>query len=143
MKSTIIIPVFAVAAFAEVFSFTWGPIDVEFSTLEIQARGAVVKIIEAEDGIFPEGTEVIESYYVIPEGCIGCQICIGQCPVGAISMDDNNLAVIDPELCINCGICASGCPTSTIELLDADDCALYGIDSEGNSELLPGELEED
>ncbi len=143
MKSIIMILVFALAAMAGVFSFTWEPLDVEFSTLEIHAKGAVVKTIEAEEGIFPEGAEVIESYYVVPEGCISCQICVGQCPVDAITMDDNDLAVIDPEICINCGICASGCPTSTIELLDADDCALYGIDAEGNSELLQEELEED
>ncbi|MCK5786335.1 MAG: 4Fe-4S binding protein [Candidatus Sabulitectum sp.] len=135
--------VFALAAVAGVFSFSWGPIDVEFATLEIQAKGAVVKTIEAEDGAFPESVEVIESYYVIPEGCISCQICVGQCPVNAITMDDNNMAVIDPEICINCGICASGCPTSTIELLDADDCALYGVDADGNSELIQEELEED
>jgi len=143
LRSITMILVFAVIAFAGVFSFNWDPIDVDFAALEIQAKGAVVKTIEAEDGVFPEGAEVIESYYVVPEGCIGCQICIGQCPVEAIVMDDNNTAVIDPEICINCGICASGCPTSTIELLDADDCALYGIDADGNSELLLEELEEE
>ena len=145
MKSATMILVFAFAAMAGVFSFSWEPIDpdTDFASLEIQAKGAVVKTIVAEDGVFPEGAEVIETYYVVPEGCISCQICIGQCPVDAIIMDDNNLAVIDPEICINCGICASGCPTSTIELLDAEDCALYGVDEEGNSEMLLEELEED
>lgn len=142
MKSITMVLVFALAAAAGVFNFTWESVDLEFAALEIQAKGAVVKTIDSEDGIFPESTEVIESYYVVPEGCISCQICIGQCPVDAIVMDENNLAVIDPAVCINCGICASGCPTSTIELLDSDDCALYGVDEDGNTELIQEELEE-
>jgi len=143
LKGTIVILVFALAAVAEVFGLSWNPIDVDFASLEIQAKGASIKTIEAEEGLFPDSTEVIESYYVIPEGCISCQICVGQCPVGAITMSDDNFAVIDPELCINCGICASGCPTSTIELLKAEDCALYGVDADGNTELIQEDLEED
>ncbi len=143
MKSTTIILVLAVASFAGVFTFVLVPQDTEYSALEIQAKGAVVKTIEAEEGVFPDSTEVVESYYVIPEGCISCQICVGQCPVEAITMSDDNFAVIDPELCINCGICASGCPTGTIEQLKAEDCALYGVDAEGNTELIQEDLEED
>jgi len=143
MKSTTIILVLAVASFAGVFTFVLVPQDTEYSALEIQAKGAVVKTIEAEEGVFPDSTEVIESYYVIPEGCISCQICVGQCPVEAITMSDDNFAVIDPELCINCGICASGCPTGTIEQLKAEDCALYGVDAEGNAELIQEDSEED
>jgi ferredoxin len=143
MKSTTMILVLAVASFAGVFTFVLVPQDTEFAALEIQAKGAVVKTIEAEDGMFPDSVEVIQSHYVIPEGCIGCQICVGQCPVSAITMSDNNVAIIDPELCINCGICAEGCPTGTIELLNADDCALYGVDADGNSELIQEDSEED
>lgn len=46
-------------------------------------------------------------------GCIGCQICVKNCPVDAFTFE-NNLAKIDYEKCINCGICASKCPTGAI-----------------------------
>ncbi len=136
MKSIVLIFVVTLAAFAGIFSFNWGPVDGDFSSLEIQSKGAVVKTIELEDGEFPQSAEVIEAYYVIPEGCISCAICVSQCPVDAIVMNEDNIAYIDAELCINCGICASACPTSTIELLDEDDCNLFGIDADGNEELI-------
>ncbi len=136
MKSAITLLVFALAATAGVFTLNWGPVCGDFSALEIQSKGAVLKTVEAEDGVFPEEAEVIEAYYVIPDGCIGCGICVNQCPVDAIVMTEDNIASIDPELCINCGMCASACPTGTIELLEQSTCNLYGIDSDGNQELL-------
>ena len=46
-------------------------------------------------------------------GCIGCQICVRNCPEDAFSFE-NNLAKINYEKCINCGICAEKCPTKAI-----------------------------
>lgn len=46
-------------------------------------------------------------------GCIGCQICVKNCPVDAFSFE-NNLAKINYEKCINCGVCAEKCPTKAI-----------------------------
>ena len=46
-------------------------------------------------------------------GCIGCQICVKNCPKEAITFD-NNLAKIDYGKCINCSICAEKCPTKAI-----------------------------
>ncbi len=46
-------------------------------------------------------------------GCIGCQICVKNCPTDAFSFE-NNLARINYELCINCGICEEKCPTKSI-----------------------------
>lgn len=46
-------------------------------------------------------------------GCIGCQICVKNCPVDAFTFE-NNLAKINYDICINCGICASKCPTGAI-----------------------------
>lgn len=45
--------------------------------------------------------------------CIGCQTCIGCCPVGAISLVDGK-AKIDPAKCIKCGTCKAVCPVSAI-----------------------------
>ena len=46
-------------------------------------------------------------------GCIGCQICVKNCPVDAFSFE-NNLAKINYDKCTNCGICAEKCPTKAI-----------------------------
>ncbi len=46
-------------------------------------------------------------------GCIGCGICVKNCPNQAISVVDNH-AVIDYEKCIGCGICAEKCPKKII-----------------------------
>ncbi|HSH34636.1 RnfABCDGE type electron transport complex subunit B [Schnuerera sp.] len=46
-------------------------------------------------------------------GCIGCQICVKNCPVDAFSFE-NYLAKINYDKCINCGICAEKCPTNAI-----------------------------
>jgi len=56
---------------------------------------------------------------VNPKSCIGCQLCIQPCPVGAISMAKGK-AVIDPAACVECGICIDGngkfkgCPVRAI-----------------------------
>ncbi|MBQ6451299.1 MAG: 4Fe-4S binding protein [Solobacterium sp.] len=41
--------------------------------------------------------------------------CYAHCPVGAISWDENDIAVIDEEKCINCGQCENACPFGAIE----------------------------
>ena len=52
------------------------------------------------------------NYYVEidPDECQGCQTCIDRCQVNAISIDDEELAVVDTPRCIGCGLCVSGCP---------------------------------
>ena len=46
--------------------------------------------------------------------CIGCGICIGECPVDAIAMDDANKAWIDDARCVRCGVCHDVCPENAI-----------------------------
>ena len=41
-------------------------------------------------------------------GCIGCHKCEKECPVGAITVN-NNIATIDYSKCISCGKCADVC----------------------------------
>lgn len=40
--------------------------------------------------------------------------CLKTCPVGAITIDADDLAYIDDEKCINCGQCVLGCPFGAI-----------------------------
>lgn len=45
--------------------------------------------------------------------CVGCESCVGTCPVSAISMDDGK-AKVDEGTCVECGSCVSTCPVSAI-----------------------------
>lgn len=57
-----------------------------------------------------KGKDVMQNCSV---GCIGCQICVKNCPVDAISFE-NNLPKIDLDRCVRCGVCARMCPKKVI-----------------------------
>ena len=48
--------------------------------------------------------------------CIGCGVCVGICPVGAISFGADGKAVIDKNICIKCHTCESACPVGAIKI---------------------------
>ena len=43
------------------------------------------------------------------EKCTGCETCVGECPVSAISM-------VDGKASVNCGACTGACPVEAITL---------------------------
>ena len=51
------------------------------------------------------------SYYVLPDKCQGCGICLRDCPTEAISGGKRMVHVIDQSKCIKCGTCLDVCPT--------------------------------
>jgi electron transfer flavoprotein alpha subunit len=57
-----------------------------------------------------KGREVAE---ITSAKCIGCQLCVGECPTNAIDMVDG-VARINPEKCVGCGKCFDVCPTSAV-----------------------------
>lgn len=63
--------------------------------------------------------------------------CIKACPVDAITIDENDLAMIDESKCINCGKCVVGCPfgaisdvsmiSNVISTIIQDDSEVYAM----------------
>ena len=51
--------------------------------------------------------------WVDREKCTGCNLCVEECPVDAILMEDGK-AKIDMHGCIHCGICHSACPSEAV-----------------------------
>ena len=52
----------------------------------------------------------VVSYYIDPELCQACMICLRKCPAEAIAGGKNTIHVIDQEKCIKCGTCLDACP---------------------------------
>ena len=50
------------------------------------------------------------SYYIQPDRCKACLICLRNCPSGAITGGKKQIHVIDQGKCIKCGICFDVCP---------------------------------
>jgi NADH-quinone oxidoreductase subunit F len=51
------------------------------------------------------------SYYIDPERCKACLICLNKCPAGAIDGAKKTIHVIDQEICSGCGVCFEVCPS--------------------------------
>ena len=51
------------------------------------------------------------SYYINPDKCKACMICLRKCPAEAIIGGKNQIHVIDQEKCTKCGTCIEVCPS--------------------------------
>ncbi len=51
--------------------------------------------------------------WVNREMCTGCEICVDECCVSAISMDED-AAFINDGKCIRCGVCHDVCPNDAV-----------------------------
>jgi NADH:ubiquinone oxidoreductase subunit F (NADH-binding)/(2Fe-2S) ferredoxin/Pyruvate/2-oxoacid:ferredoxin oxidoreductase delta subunit len=51
------------------------------------------------------------AYYILPEKCRACLICLRNCPAEAISGSKGVIHVIDQAKCTKCGTCFEVCPT--------------------------------
>lgn len=57
------------------------------------------------------------------ELCIGCEACVEACAFGALSMDDENIAVVNDN-CTACGACVDECPVEALALPGAQAPAI-------------------
>lgn len=55
-------------------------------------------------------TPVFIGYVKVDEKkCIGCAICMDECPMGAIHMSPDNLPIFEVDNCIGCAMCVNQC----------------------------------
>jgi len=52
--------------------------------------------------------------WVNQQMCTGCGTCVEECRVGAIALDEQDLAAIDEQTCIRCGTCHDVCPEEAV-----------------------------
>jgi ferredoxin len=46
--------------------------------------------------------------------CVSCGVCVDDCPVEAITLEQDQKAVIDEDECIRCGKCHEVCPEDAV-----------------------------
>jgi heterodisulfide reductase subunit A len=50
--------------------------------------------------------------WIDPDICVGCQVCIGLCPYGAIEFNERvGISEVNPAVCKGCGSCSGFCPS--------------------------------
>jgi NADH:ubiquinone oxidoreductase subunit F (NADH-binding)/NAD-dependent dihydropyrimidine dehydrogenase PreA subunit/(2Fe-2S) ferredoxin len=49
-------------------------------------------------------------YYIDPDKCPGCTLCLKNCPAGAVKGETKHVHVIDQAVCTKCGECLEICP---------------------------------
>jgi NADH-quinone oxidoreductase subunit F len=54
--------------------------------------------------------KALVSYYIDPDKCKACLICLRSCPEEAIDGGKNKIHIIDQAKCNNCGTCHEVCP---------------------------------
>lgn len=68
--------------------------------------------------VMPKGFRGPPRFHV--EGCIGCQMCVRNCPARAITItkvgEKRFEATVDLGKCVYCGQCADSCPKKIIEM---------------------------
>jgi NADH-quinone oxidoreductase subunit F len=57
------------------------------------------------------------TYWIDPDKCNGCGVCLRGCVHGAITGEKKQAHVIDVQLCQKCGICRSECKFDAIQVI--------------------------
>lgn len=65
------------------------------------------------DSIIIGTASIVQTGYVVEEGCIGCKLCYSVCPQKCIDISAIPV-MIDQNHCLHCGRCAETCPKQCI-----------------------------
>lgn len=90
----------------------------EIQTLrrQVQAVKARLGSLERRNGTFALGSKASGTKVTVdPEKCVGCGICQGVCPVGAISVE--GIALVDSGRCTGCRHCLDECPMGALSII--------------------------
>ncbi len=76
-------------------------------------------VVFREDGAYTEDfNEGVQAYYLVKRAyeCVGCGVCVGKCPEGALSIDPRSRKImVNYDLCTHCRECMDVCPLLKIK----------------------------
>ncbi|TXT63302.1 MAG: CoB--CoM heterodisulfide reductase iron-sulfur subunit A [Promethearchaeota archaeon] len=101
--------------------FAQGPKDIAYSVS--QARAAASKVAELTSAGEIDLELIVAE--VNEDLCISCKRCERECPKGAITISNGEVAIVDEINCDGCGVCAACCPTQAIDVRYSRDEQLY------------------
>lgn len=106
--------------------------DVEFNILKAdilpQREGMMILELKGPKAIVRSSVDFLKSFGVVvkrlaasiyrdDDKCFQCGACTGICPVDALSIDRQTMAVLfDPEKCTGCSLCVPVCPVRAMEV---------------------------
>ena len=78
--------------------------------IDVFPEGAIV-VRGKDEAELKRRVEAVRRAILRAMGCVGCGVCMGRCPKGAIALVDGK-AVVDVALCGSCGLCGEKCPVT-------------------------------
>ncbi len=75
-----------------------------------------------------------QSNYVCAQGdkCVACGTCEERCPMGVLTLDDDDNLEFNPDRCLGCGVCAYKCPAGNLTLVRRPEGAPISIPKDYN-----------